>query len=687
MSIQNKRLERATERILKEELQKGNLPTSKEFAWRMNEYLNEQDLSRPEFVFQAVKNGTLAYASKYNKDFERIYNDLSILYENIREVHEALGKQFSRFEIEKSTIEKEIFQIENSLREKILLYAQGGFLTAVFDVFDTFNQFDKEKSNNVLMDTTRHEVRLVEEMTLSKRIGAPSKTTFSLLGSFQKKETKLNGTIEDIHNVFADKTWQTLIQTKDRLSITGQLLLTYNDSIDMNQLNLSLMTIRPVVISIEYTGDGINWSKIPYNEADITTASGIDLKFPMIQVKKMRIHIKKAEFDEQVPDDEGYDYRYLFGIKNLEMRNLRFPEEGVFLTTPLKVDGPENYRINKVALDVDEVIPTGTDIFYEVALNNAELDWRGISPLKRENPAFPQYIDFQNITRSKPTTMEIGGALALNQYELEELRTNGIQFYRIGTIEGRNIIEGSERLFVGRNAWECKYFEYEYEDHDTHVPSLEDWKEPPTEIQFEYEIIDETRKQFLFEGKNGGKTASYYCRSGVFYSGDQSIFSISPSSTDAIALFINGEKVFEGYGGNQKVNIQFNQGWNEIVVLVYGKNRKTVNGMTVSLDIDMLGLFDHMYVSPTPMTKVELFDLRFNTKMTDRSKYSVRKGEKGYEVILNYAEKDLVFDFYYDYGITGSDGDKEILLRATFKREGSEEIPSPVLKRYRIQFS
>lgn len=270
---------------------------------------------------------------------------------------------------------------------------------------------------------------------------------------------------------------------------------------------------------------------------------------------------------------------------------------------------------------------------------------------------------------------------------MEELKTNGIQFYRIGTIEGRNIIEGSERLFVGRNAWECRYFEHEFEDHETHIPSLEDWQEPPTEIQFEYEVMDETRKQFLFEGKKGSGTASYYCRSGVFYSGQENIISISPSSTDAIALFLNGDKVFEGYGGGQRVNIQFNQGWNEIVVLVYGKNRGTVNGMTVNLDINMMETFDHMYVSPKPMTKVELFDLRFNTKMTDRSKYSVRKGEKGYEVILNYAEKKLLFDFYYDYGITGSDGDKEILLKATFKREGTDEIPSPVLKKYRIQFS
>jgi len=684
MSIQNSRLEQATERILKEELQKGNLPTSKEFAWRLSEYLNEQDLSRPEFVFRSVKNGTLAYASKYNADFQRIYNDLSILYKNMQEVHGALGKHFSKFEIEKDIIEKEIFQIENNLREKILMYAQGGFLTAVFDVFDDFSKIDKAATENLLVDTKNHEVRLAEELSLSERIGAPAKTTFKIISNVEKKQTTLNGKIEDIHEPFADKNWQQLIQTKEKTQLTGELVFDFEGQVELNQLVVNFINIKPINVQVLYTPDNINWVPFSYHEQAFDTATGFDITFPSASVRKIKVTIKKEEFDEQVPDVENYDYRYIFGIRKVEMRHLRFPENGVFQSTPLKVEGPANYAINKVALDVIEVLPTGTDIFYEVALASENPDWRGISPLKRENPAFPQIVDFQNISRSKPTTMQIGTDLSVNQYELPELKTNGISFYKIGDVTGRQIIEGSERLFVGRNAWECKYFEGAIEEG--HIPSLEDWKNPLNEVKFEYEQIDESRRSMLFKNKKGVGPANYYCRAGVLYNGAQSIITMTPSTTEPIAVYINGEKIYEGIGAG-KANAQFLQGWNEIVVLVYGENKGTVNGMTVDLGLDLLREFENMYISPTPMTKVELFDLRFNTKISDRSRYSVRKTDTSYEVLMNFAETGLLFDFYYDYAIDGSEGSKTILLRARFVREGDQTVPSPVLKKYRLQFS
>lgn len=684
MSIQNSRLEQATERILKEELQKGNLPTSKEFAWRLSEYLNEQDLSRPEFVFRSVKNGTLAYASKYNEDFQRIHNDLSILYKNMQDVHSALGKHFSKFEIEKDIIEKEIYQIENNLREKILMYAQGGFLTAVFDVFDDFGKVDKTQTENVLIDTKNHEVRLAEELTLSERIGTPAKTTFTLTSNVVKKQTTLNGKIEDVHEMFADKNWQQLVQTKEKTQLTGEVLMDFEGKVQMNQLVVSFINIKPMNVLITYTPDDINWVPFSYHEQAFDTATGFDITFASVGVRKLKVTMKKEEFDEQVPDVEGYDYRYVFGIRKIEMRHLRFPENGVLQSLPLKVEGPANYAINKVSLDVNEMLPTGTDIFYEVALASETPEWRGISPLKRENPAFPQIIDFQNISRSKPTTMQIGTELAVNQYELPELKTNGISFYKIGDVTGRHIIEGSERLFVGRNAWECKFFDGTFELG--HVPSLEDWNTPLNEIKYEYEQIDETRRSLLFKNKVGPGPASYYCRAGVLYAGSQSIITMTPSTTEPIAVFINGEKIYEGIGAG-KANAQFVQGWNEIVVLVYGENRGTVNGMTVDLGLDLLREFENMYISPTPMTKVELFDLRFNTKISDRSKYSVRKTDESYEVLMNFAETGLVFDFYYDFAVNGNEGNKTVLLRARFVRKGDDTIPSPVLKKYRLQFS
>lgn len=48
IGIEQKRFAAAVEQILKEELQKGNLPSSKEFGLRLTQYLQSQNLGRPE---------------------------------------------------------------------------------------------------------------------------------------------------------------------------------------------------------------------------------------------------------------------------------------------------------------------------------------------------------------------------------------------------------------------------------------------------------------------------------------------------------------------------------------------------------------------------------------------------------------------------------------------------------------
>lgn len=683
MSIHNKRLERVTERILREELQRGNLPTSKEFAWRLSEHLDKQDLSKPEFIYRSVRNGMLAYAGRHNEEFEAIANDLSLLYENIREVHEMLGRHFSKFEVEKDILEKEIFAIETSLREKVLLYAQSGFLTAVFDVFESFDKMDQENSENVLLDVKNHEVRLVEELRLSKRLSSPA-TTFSLRESFPRKTSELGMAIDVIHDGFGDESWQMMVHTKEDREVTGDLHFVFEGQKDMNQLVVELMTVRPVYVKVTYSPDDINWLELPYHEREMETSSGIDLKFPTIGVRQMKVQIRKPEHDEQVAEEDGYEFRYLFGVKNVEMRTLRFPENGVFQSTPLKVDGPNNYAINKVSLDVDEVLPTGTDIVYEVALAGTD-DWRGISPLGRANAAYPTIVDFQRIVNSRPVSFQMGGELAVSQYEITDLRANGISFYSLGKVGGRRILEGSERLYVGRNTWECRY--YVKDRGDEHMPTLADWAEENGEVFFEYEKMTESRRSLLFEGKTGAGRANYYCRSGVLYNGTEDIVTARPSSTEPMALYLNGEKVFEGYGEGRNVNLRMKQGWNELVVLVYGKNRATVNGMTVDIGLDMIDTFENMYLSTKPMTKTPLFDLRYNTKITDRTKYSIRETEEGYEVVLNFGVDGLEFDFFFDYALMSDVEGKQIVLRARFVREGDENVPSPVLRRYRLRFA
>lgn len=683
MSIKNKRLQRATEEILREELEKGNLPTSKEFAWKLSQKMEKSDFSKPEFVYQSVRDGMLMYAERHNASIGQISRDLGILYENVREIHELLGTHFSAFEVEREILEKEIFAVETRLREKVLLYAQSGFLTAVFDVFDSFEKMDESRSENVLLDTKNHEVRLVEELRLSKRVPVTT-TRFDIIGSYEKKVADIGMPIEVIHDGFDDESWQQVIHTKEDREVTGEVTLSFGEGESINQVVISLMTIKPVGVQVLYTGDGLNWLEVPYHEQEVLVSGRMDLKFPSIGVKEMKIRMRKKEHDEQVPEEEGFEFRYLFGLKEIEVRNLRFPEQGVYQSKPMAIDGPANYVVNKVSLDVEEVLPTGTDIVYEVALSGSE-DWRGISPIGRKNAAYPLLVDFQRIEGAEPVSFSMGGELSVSQSIIGSLETNGISFYSLGKVSGKRIIEGSERLYVGRNSWECK--SYEEDKGEDHVPSLDDWAQPSGETLYEYEMMSALKRSTLFENKKGSGRRNYYCRCGVLYDGTEDVLVMTPSSTEPISVFLNGEKVFEGIPESSRVNLKMLQGWNELVVLVYGVNHNTVNGMTVDIGIDMIETFRNMYVSPTPMKKVPLFDLRYNTKILDRTKYAVSETETGYEIILNYGVDGLLFDFFFDYALASDIEGKEIVLRATFKREGAEDVPSPTLKKFRLRMA
>ena len=683
MSIKNRRLQRATEEILKEELQRGNLPSSKEFAWKLSQRMEASDFSKPEFVYRSVRDGMLAYAERHNESIMRISNDFEVLYENIREVHDLLGKHFSAFDIEREILEKEIFAVETRLREKVLLYAQSGFLTAVFDVFESFDKMDEVQSSNVLLDVKNHEVRLVEELRLSKRVPVDT-TTFEVMGGFEKKMADIGMPLDVIHDGFDDETWQRVVHTKDDREVVGELNLSFGEGQLVNQLVLSLMTIKPMGVSVTYTPDGLNWLSIPYHEEEVMASGRIDMKFPTLNMREAKVRFRKKEHDEHIPEEDGFEFRYLFGLKEVEVRTLRFPERGVYQSVPLTVDGPNNYVINKVSLEVEEVLPTGTDILYEVSVNGTE-DWRGISPLGRKNAAYPTIVDFQRIENAEPVSFTMGEGLSVRQSIIGGMDANGISFYSLGKVTGRRIIEGSERLYVGRNTWECR--SYEKMRTAGHVPSLEDWEGANGEIQYEYEEMSELRRSLLFENKKGVGKRNYYCRCGVLYDGAEDIVVATPVSTEPIAMFLNGEKIFEGIAEATPVNLKMKQGWNEIVVLVYGENHDSVNGMTVDVGMDMIELFKNIYVSASPMTKVPLFDLRYNTKMVDRTKYAIRETETGYELVSNFGVDGLTFDFFFDYALASDIEGKEIVFRATLVREGEEDVPSPTLKKFRLRMA
>ena len=153
MSIRNKRLVELTETILRTELQNGNLPSSKEFIWKLNMALKEQDLNMPSYKFKPYRNTEIASSQKINSANEKIQEDLSILYSNIKDVHQTLNKYYSAFEVEKEKIDKQIEVLENELKEKVISYNKGGYLGYAFDAFDDTSKTSLDASKDVFVDS------------------------------------------------------------------------------------------------------------------------------------------------------------------------------------------------------------------------------------------------------------------------------------------------------------------------------------------------------------------------------------------------------------------------------------------------------------------------------------------------------------------------------------------------------
>lgn len=158
INIRQKRFTVAVNQILQEELRKGNLPTSKEFASRLNKLLRDQELGAPEYKFKLIRNGELAESDFFNEVVGKIQKDLMILYENTIAVHNQLKGKFHWFEVEKNRLEYEARRLESELKEKILLYGKTGYLASIFDTFDDLSKIDSE--DNVSIDIKNHQITL-----------------------------------------------------------------------------------------------------------------------------------------------------------------------------------------------------------------------------------------------------------------------------------------------------------------------------------------------------------------------------------------------------------------------------------------------------------------------------------------------------------------------------------------------
>ncbi|MFE4029127.1 hypothetical protein ACFX4N_23520 [Priestia sp. YIM B13551] len=681
INIRQKRFSVAVNQILQEELQKGNLPTSKEFATRLNKLLRDQDLGAPEYNFKRVRNSELAESAFYNEVVSKIQKDLMILYENTIAVHNELSGKFNWFEVEKNRLEYEAKKLETELEEKILLYGKTGYLASVFDTFDDLSKIDSE--DNVAIDIKNHQVTLKQQENTSFLINPACAISFNMPTNAAStfKRILISGKVEYALNTNTNEAFQEVWLSKTEGPADGYIEIVFNEKQTLNRIDLSIFTLKEVEAYVEFTLDQVNYYHLPYYPEGKMTTNNVSFYFPTTEMKSMRIWIRKQESDKEAVHPQGYSYQYLFGVKKIQFFQLSYPANGEIITTMLTPNTDENFSIGKVSLVTEEEIPDGTNIEYAIRAEESE-SWKPISPVGRDNAQAPSLIDFKYVIQGSPTSLGIPAETSGQEAEIIELQANGISFYSLGSIENRKIVPRTERLYIGKDAWSVQSVVEDF--GSTHIPTMDDWKQPSNDITKSVVPIQEGNRGVLLQGKNFTEHTQLYYGMGIYYEGKEQVLATIPSSTDPIAIFLNGEKLYEGIPSSQtNVNYRFKQGWNDITVLVYVQslNRE----VTIDLGFDPITVSTHCYASSQFMEKVSVFDLRYNTKNNDWSKYALYEKDGKVYIVVNHSLPGVTYDLYYDY--VDEIEHRNIQLKITLKQFSVGQYTTPVLRRYTLQFS
>jgi hypothetical protein len=744
LSIRERRLDKAINHILREELQKGNLPSSKEFIWRLNQYLQENNISTPEFDFKPARKGSVAKSSDVNKTLGAVYSDFDTLYVNVIEQHNASVKHFNKFDVEKSKLEYLIDELESKLKELILLYGESDYLNSIYDILVDFSQIDSANTT-ASVDVKNHEVKISDIKSRSSKIIINATSSFEILPEIKTlvEGKVVSGTPADALNNNANNTWQYEVSSESKMDVGGYYLMVLNTKQLINKISLSLHSIKPTYVKPEFSPDNVNWIPLPYYEEGVMIDSEYNFDFPDIEVRQIRLLLAKKEPDAEAlgrrvdqpaltainlsqelpnfptpkntdessrryfttsedgnyygtavpnPKSQSVRYTYLFGIKSISLYRNTYSMEGTFYSTKLKVDSSngKNFTIDRVSLSVEEELPNGTDIKYYIALppeGVAQPEWKAISPVNRKNPQYDQMIDFKNVSTSIPSRFAIDPTISIGEYEQEHLYANGIRFYKIGEIVDRKIIPGTQRLFVGKDTWGKKSYAYQQVDNATHEPILEDWVRPQTLVTVGYTKIENGKPGLILNKERTSTPTNYIFTLGVFSNKAKEIVNATPASTDPIAVFMNGQLLFQGIPTPAtKINYVFESGWNEIIVLVYtSKTVGAVNGATVDLSIDPRYYGSSIYSKAKPLTMVSIFDLRYNTLNINYDNFAVVEVNNKSQIILNNAMAGLDYEFFYNY-IDGTVHD-EILFKAQLQRDDTITNTSSKIKSYRLRFS
>lgn len=225
--------------------------------------------------------------------------------------------------------------------------------------------------------------------------------------------------------------------------------------------DLSRVVIDPLVPNVELSGvstslDGVNFvqtdldRKVSFDEGKVSVS--LDFGQPRMVFYDLRI----AKPTSEAIQDGEVVYIYHLGIRELEFYVEAYAESSILQST---VRTPESEAststIDKVTLAVEEELPEGTTIEYEVAPSTDPTNFRAISSLGRLEQDKPSVLNFNQIAK-QPASDNIIELSSSTQHtftgDVSPQSKNGVTFWDIYTFPNTPIFK-TVQVRRGLNGW------------------------------------------------------------------------------------------------------------------------------------------------------------------------------------------------------------------------------------------
>ncbi|HUW12377.1 MAG TPA: hypothetical protein VM537_21810, partial [Anaerolineae bacterium] len=147
-------------------------------------------------------------------------------------------------------------------------------------------------------------------------------------------------------------------------------------------------------------------------------------------------------------------FSYVFGFRQISVWRTGHRRTGVLVSELLTPqDATDLPTIDKVSLSVDEKLPVGATIRYEVASNATPETFVPISPMNRPDSGVPKVVDFSKVQKSSRRDNVFTIDSTNPPTSLGTIR--GTEFFSLREVADPNIFK-TAKLWRGANAWHCQ---------------------------------------------------------------------------------------------------------------------------------------------------------------------------------------------------------------------------------------